>query len=72
MQLWSTLAGHKHANIFRHPVTNAVADGYEDIIRRRMDLGTMKHLIETGVGTACGALLRCLVGVWAMQPTAGP
>lgn len=49
MQLWNQIAGHKDANLFRHPVTNEVAQGYEDTVFRPMDLGTIKKNVDAGI-----------------------
>lgn len=51
-QIWSQIASHRDASLFRHPVTNDIAPGYEDMILRPMDLGSLKKGIETGaIGT---------------------
>jgi hypothetical protein len=42
----------RDANLFRHPVTNDIAPGYEDMVLRPMDLGGIKKMIESGVRTS--------------------
>ncbi|XP_065071304.1 bromodomain-containing protein DDB_G0280777-like [Rhopilema esculentum] len=49
MLVWKSFASHKYANVFMHPVTNDEAPGYHSIIKRPMDLSTIKKNIENGV-----------------------
>eukprot|EP00794_Sanderia_malayensis_P005432 gene5432-6111_t len=48
MLVWKSIASHKYANVFMHPVTNDEAPGYDSIIKRPIDLSTIKKNIETG------------------------
>jgi len=48
MQVWDTIVKHRHAAIFRYPVTKEEAADYDDIIEKRMDLETIKINIESG------------------------
>ncbi|EDQ89692.1 uncharacterized protein MONBRDRAFT_25289 [Monosiga brevicollis MX1] len=48
MQAWTQIAGHKDANLFRHPVKEEHAPDYHKKIKEPMDLGTIKHRVESG------------------------
>ncbi|XP_072026754.1 bromodomain-containing protein 8-like isoform X2 [Amphiura filiformis] len=48
MLVWRTIAAHKYANIFLHPVTDDIAPGYCSIVHRRTDLTKIKKSIENG------------------------
>lgn len=52
MLVWKSIASHKYANVFMHPVTDDEAPGYHSIIKRPMDLSTIKKNIENG-GIRC-------------------
>ena len=52
LQLWSQIAGHKDANLFRHAVTNDIAPGYEQTVFRPMDLGLIKKHVDAGILTS--------------------
>ena len=47
----SQVAGHKDANLFRHPVKPEHAPGYYDLIKQPMDLGTIEQKIKNKVGS---------------------
>jgi bromodomain-containing protein 8 len=38
----------RHATVFMHPVRDDIAPGYSSVVRRPIDLGTMKKNIENG------------------------
>jgi len=48
IQVWDTIVKHRHAAIFRYPVTKDEAEDYDEIIDKRMDLETIKSHIHSG------------------------
>jgi len=46
---WRLISAHKNASLFTHPVTEADAKGYEDIVHNPIDLNSIKKRVETGV-----------------------
>ncbi len=61
MGVWNQIAGHKDANLFRHPVKKEHAPGYEESVRRPLDLGTIKHRIEIGVSDGSMDERECIL-----------
>jgi hypothetical protein len=49
IQVWKQVSEHKNALIFKERVTNDTAHGYEETVKRPMDLGTIKKNIESGI-----------------------
>jgi len=49
LMVWRAASAHKFASVFSHPVTDDIAPGYHSVIKRPMDLGTIKKNIETGI-----------------------
>ncbi|XP_041369752.1 bromodomain-containing protein 8-like, partial [Gigantopelta aegis] len=49
MLVWRSAATHKYASVFLHPVSNDIAPGYNTVVHRSMDLGTIKKNIESGI-----------------------
>lgn len=45
---WRLISSHKNASLFSHPVTEAEAKGYEDIVHLPIDLNTIKKRVENG------------------------
>jgi hypothetical protein len=48
MKVWRAVASHRFAGIFKHPVGAEEAPDYDNIIRRRMDLSTIRKRLEDG------------------------
>eukprot|EP00698_Gefionella_okellyi_P011674 TRINITY_DN3095_c0_g1_i2.p1 TRINITY_DN3095_c0_g1~~TRINITY_DN3095_c0_g1_i2.p1 ORF type:complete len:247 (+),score=56.70 TRINITY_DN3095_c0_g1_i2:515-1255(+) len=44
----TALCGHSQARVFMAPVPKSVAPNYDDLIRKRMDLNTIKHRVRGG------------------------
>ncbi|XP_026325596.1 bromodomain-containing protein 8 isoform X2 [Hyposmocoma kahamanoa] len=49
MLVYSRLCAHKYASIFLRPITDEEAPGYSMVIKRPMDLTTIRRNIEAGV-----------------------
>jgi len=49
MLLYNLIASHKYASMFLKPITEDLAPGYHTLIKRPIDLSTIKRQIETGV-----------------------
>jgi hypothetical protein len=61
LRLLRTITGHKNASIFKEPVNLEEAPDYEQVIKKRMDLSTLKKKIETGVSSLSLPLILLLV-----------
>jgi bromodomain-containing protein 8 len=46
--LHSQISAHRNGNIFHNPIKNSEAPGYRDIVKRPMDLKTIKAKIKDG------------------------
>ncbi|XP_054167192.1 bromodomain-containing protein 8-like [Oppia nitens] len=46
---WRLISSHKYASLFSHPVTESEAKGYEEIVKKPIDLNSIKKRIESGV-----------------------
>ncbi|RKP22226.1 Bromodomain-containing protein, partial [Syncephalis pseudoplumigaleata] len=44
--IWRDLANHRYASIFAQPIRRQQAPGYYDIVRRPMDLNTVRKRIR--------------------------
>jgi bromodomain-containing protein 8 len=42
------ISAHKHATVFMNPVRDDIAPGYKNVVKRPMDLSTIKKNIENG------------------------
>lgn len=49
MILWNEIAAHKYASVFLRPITEEKVPGYLSVVRRPMDLQTIKRNIESGL-----------------------
>jgi len=47
-QLWSQASAHKYGSIFAHPIKESDAPGYHEIVKKPMDLKTIKNKIKDG------------------------
>lgn len=47
--LHSQISQHRNGNIFHNPIKNSEAPDYHDIIKRPMDLKTIKARVKDGV-----------------------
>lgn len=47
--LWREIANHKNGAMFMNPIKEAIAPHYYDIVKRPMDLKTIKNRIRDGV-----------------------
>jgi len=48
MMVWRSASAHKFASVFSHPVTDDIAPGYSSVIKRPIDLSTIKKNIDSG------------------------
>ena len=58
--LMSDISDHRHAFIFSHPVKEEEAEGYHKVVKRPMDLATLRKRIEEGVITTTSEVERDL------------
>ncbi|KYQ92598.1 bromodomain-containing protein [Tieghemostelium lacteum] len=49
LKIWKTLNGHRHAYVFKYPITHDEAPDYDKVIKHRMDLSKLKKNVEDGV-----------------------
>lgn len=49
--LWREIANHKNGAMFMNPIKETIAPHYYDIVKRPMDLKTIKNRIRDGVST---------------------
>lgn len=47
--LWREIANHKNGAMFMNPIKETIAPHYYDIVKRPMDLKTIKNRIRDGV-----------------------
>lgn len=47
--LHSTISQHRYGNIFHHPIKKSEAADYHDIVKRPMDLKTIKARVKDGL-----------------------
>jgi bromodomain-containing protein 8 len=47
--LHSTISQHRYGNIFHHPIKKTEAPDYNDIVKRPMDLKTIKARVKDGL-----------------------
>lgn len=47
-ELLEQISSHKHGSMFNDPITNKVAEGYEDYIKIRQDLKSIKAMMQNG------------------------
>jgi bromodomain-containing protein 8 len=50
--LWREIANHKNGAMFMNPIKESIAPHYYEIIKRPMDLKTIKNRIRDGVRTS--------------------
>jgi len=48
MLVWRNASHHRYANLFTHPVTDEIAPGYSVVIKRPMDLKSIKSRVDNG------------------------
>lgn len=48
MLVWRNASHHKYANLFVNPVTDEIAPGYSVVIKRPIDLKTIKSKVDNG------------------------
>jgi len=48
MMVWRAASTHKFASVFTNPVTDEIAPGYHSVIKRPMDLSTIKKNLDNG------------------------
>jgi len=61
MRVWKNIASHKYAGPFKQPVAIDEAPDYDIIIKRRMDLSTIKKRLEDGIITTTTEFYRDLL-----------
>jgi len=61
MRVWKNIANHKYAGPFKLPVNSNEAPDYDIIIKRRMDLSTIKKRLEDGIITTTTEFYRDLL-----------
>jgi len=49
LKVWKSLNSHRFAYIFRYPITHEDAPDYDEVIKKRMDLTTLKKRLEDGL-----------------------
>ncbi|PHZ07742.1 uncharacterized protein RHIMIDRAFT_208945, partial [Rhizopus microsporus ATCC 52813] len=47
--LWREIANHKNGTMFMNPIKESIAPQYYDIVKKPMDLKTIKNRIRDGV-----------------------
>lgn len=55
--LWREIANHKNGTMFMNPIKENIAPHYYDIVKRPMDLKTIKNKIRDGVKYASDSLV---------------
>ena len=48
MLVWRNASHHKYANLFVNPVTDEIAPGYSVVIKRPIDLKSIKSKVDNG------------------------
>ncbi|EFA81845.1 bromodomain-containing protein [Heterostelium album PN500] len=48
-KVWKALNSHRYASIFRYPITHDEAPDYDEYIKHRMDLTTLKKNLDDGL-----------------------
>jgi len=61
MKVWRAISQHRFASVFKNPVSLEEAPDYDDIIKRRMDLSTIKKRLEEGITTTSMEFHRDLI-----------
>ena len=56
--LWREIANHKNGAMFMNPIKETIAPHYYDIVKRPMDMKTIKNRIRDGVSQrVCSVLM---------------
>eukprot|EP01133_Synstelium_polycarpum_P013344 gene13344-15697_t len=53
LKVWKSISAHKYSHVFRNPISYSDAPDYDDVIKTRMDLTTLKKRMEDGSQTNC-------------------
>ncbi|XP_065168914.1 bromodomain-containing protein 8 [Atheta coriaria] len=61
MLVYSRLSNHKYASLFQKPITNEQVPGYHKLVKRAIDLSTIKKNIESGVTRTTAEFKRDLL-----------
>lgn len=61
MLVHSRLCAHKYASLFLRPITNDQAPNYDEIVKKPMDLSTIKKHIDAGIIRTTTEFHRCIL-----------